>query len=225
MQNRIRKAGLTALLLLSGISLVWSYKNSQGRDDMRAAQYRQSAQQQSELDELRREIREARAVTIALQPRPTVTPSAVPSARPDASNDVVPANAESAAVPPPRKELTFQDVRDGLSARLYAESYDPSWSAAARKRIEERLSAALPGGSRLVSVDCRSSICRAEVSQPDFDAHRKFVQAAFADPSVSWEGPTMVTLGEEPGSRMVTSVAFLAREGRDLTVETDEGNP
>jgi hypothetical protein len=68
-------------------------------------------------------------------------------------------------------------------------------------------------------VDCKTSICQAVVSQPDLQAHQRFLEGLASSPSTPWQGSSMVTLSDERGPGRITSIAFFAREGQGLTVE------
>lgn len=169
--------------------------------------------------ELQNELRRTQALNVAINARPSLDAAegAIGSRRPPAPGDGV------EAIDPPalaKREVTTEDISDGLSSRFYAEDVDRNWSATARQKFQSRLSAAIPNGSRLVSLECKSSMCRAEISHPSMEAHQSFVQSAFMPPA-QWEGSTMVSLKEESGERSVTSVAFLAREGQGLSVDDD----
>jgi len=175
-----------------------------------------------EIAQLRSEMQRERALNqVARAAR--VLPNAQQAAE-GASAPVVAAAAQQDApaavpTPAPAKDLTTEDIRDTLSARFTEEAYDSKWSVVTREKVQSRLSSALPKGARMLSVDCKTSMCRAEIAEPDLEAHQQLIKSAFASPPTPWEGSTMLALAEEPGSGKVTTIAFIAREGQGLTLE------
>jgi len=169
-----------------------------------------------EIKELRNEIKEQRAI---MQLANAAHAASVQAAAAQAAS-TAPATAqavpESVPTPPPAKELSNEDVRDSLSARFVEEAYDSNWSVVTRGKIQALLAAAIPTGARVLSVDCKSSLCRAEVSEPDIESHQQLIRKGFTS-TPAWEGSTMVTLGDDAGSGHVTSVAFFARPGKALS--------
>ncbi|RKG73846.1 hypothetical protein D7W79_24490 [Corallococcus exercitus] len=75
----------------------------------------------------------------------------------------------------------------------------------------------LPRGARIVSLECRSSMCRLQMSHPSQDAFRNFLREGLMDDADAWEGPFMAALTGTPGrSGEVEAAAYLARAGVDL---------
>jgi len=180
-----------------------------------------------EIKELRNELKAQRAITqlanaanaahaASLQAAAAQVAQAAPTA-----TQAVP---EPAPAPAPPKEASTEEVRDSLSARFVQENYDSNWGVAARDKIQALLAAAIPTGARVLSVECKTSLCRAEVSEPDIDAHKQLVRKAFTS-ETPWAGSTMVTLADDAGSGHVTSVAFFGREGKGLSTDESAENP
>jgi hypothetical protein len=105
--------------------------------------------------------------------------------------------------------------------RPYSEGYDRSWGGDARQRLEKHITPALPNGSRVLASDCRASLCRVEIRHGDLASHQRFLQVVSADPTIAWEGPTMISLEEGTGDQVV-SVGYFAREGALLWTDADE---
>ncbi|WP_375759795.1 hypothetical protein [Corallococcus exercitus] len=114
------------------------------------------------------------------------------------------------------QEPTPDEAVARMDARFFGEGVDTAWSPAATRRAE-RLGAVLPQGARIVSLECRSSMCRLQMSHPSQDAFRKFLREGLMDDAEAWDGPFMAALTGTPGrSGEVEAVAYLAREGVDL---------
>lgn len=208
---------VAVLLLGVATALAILHQRSSELDHKHAAESHRLDQAEAQLSQIQDELQRTRALGLAV--RASSAPPAAASARQPEAQLPAPTGEPSVATSPGKPERTFDDVRDALNSRFYGEAYDSSWSASARQKFQTQLSEALPEGSRLVSVECRSSMCRAEISHRDIKAHQSFVQNAFAPPRAHWDGPTMVSLEDEPGTNNVTSVAFWGREGQALTVD------
>jgi len=173
-----------------------------------------------EIAELRTEMQRDRALNQLIRSQ-REAPSMPRAEGAPAATAVAAATQEPSAPrgPEPAKEVTGQQIQDSLGARFIEEGYDSKWSVVTREKVQARLSSALPKGARVLTVDCKTSMCRAEIAQPDLESHHAFMKSAFASPSVPWEGSTMLALAEEPGTGRVTSIAYFAREGQGLSLE------
>ncbi|AFE04510.1 dihydrolipoamide acetyltransferase [Corallococcus coralloides DSM 2259] len=121
---------------------------------------------------------------------------------------------EGMAAPPP--EPTPDEAVARMDARFFGEGVDTAWSHDATRRAE-RLGEALPQGARIVSLECRSSMCRLQMSHPSQDAFQKFLREGLIDDANAWEGPFMAALTGTPGRPgEVEAVAYLARAGVEL---------
>ncbi|NOJ92066.1 hypothetical protein HMI51_03770 [Corallococcus coralloides] len=159
--------------------------------------------------------REAQVAARAMGPRVGTPmapgPSSVAMGLPDAGLSVE--GEDMAAVHP---EPTPDEAVARMDARFFGEGVDAAWSRDATRRAE-RLGAVLPRGARIVSLECRSSMCRLQMSHPSQDAFQKFLREGLIDDADAWEGPFMAALTGAPGRPgEVEAVAYLARGGVDL---------
>ncbi len=101
--------------------------------------------------------------------------------------------------------------------RVYeAERVDEAWRRDAVATASRRLPAALPSGSRLEHVDCRSSLCQIETSHADEQEAQAYVAAALKTPETQlWNGGFVAVVERDTGGA-VRVTAFLAREGREV---------
>ncbi|NTX66453.1 hypothetical protein HUA74_37920 [Myxococcus sp. CA051A] len=114
-------------------------------------------------------------------------------------------------------EPTQDEVVARMEARFFSEEVDPAWSRDATQRAE-RLGALLPRGARVVSLECRSSMCRLQMSHPTQDAFQRFVRDGLIDDATTWAGPFMAVLTGTPGRLgEIEAVAYLARDGVNLS--------
>ncbi|MBN8228004.1 hypothetical protein JYK02_10840 [Corallococcus macrosporus] len=153
--------------------------------------------------------REAQVAARATGPR-VDTPVA-----PDPSSvDMSPPDAEAIAAV--HEEPTPDEAVARMDARFFGEAVDTAWSHGATRRAE-RLGAVLPQGARIVSLECRSSMCRLQMSHPSQDAFHKFLREGLMEAADAWDGPFMAALTGTPGQAgEVEAVAYLARAGVDL---------
>jgi hypothetical protein len=180
-----------------------------------------------EIQELRNELKTQRAITQlanAANAANAAHAASLQAAAAQAAPTGTQAVPEPAPTPTPPKERSTEDVRDSLSARFVREDYDSNWSVVARDKIQTLLTAAIPTGARVLSVDCKTSLCRAEVSEPDMESHKQLIRKGFTS-ATAWAGGSMVTLAHDPGPGHITSVAFFAREGKGLASADLAENP
>ncbi|MEI9937512.1 MAG: hypothetical protein WDO69_09865 [Pseudomonadota bacterium] len=178
-----------------------------------------------EINELRNEIKAQRALTQLVNAAHAASvQAAAAQAAQAASTAPAATQAVPESAPAPAKEVSTEDVRDSLSARFVQENYDSNWSVVARGKIQTLLAAAIPTGARVLSVDCKTSLCRAEVSEPDIESHKQLIRKGITS-ATPWAGSTMVTLADDPASGHITSVAFFAREGKTLAPDDLAENP
>jgi hypothetical protein len=126
------------------------------------------------------------------------------------------AELESApgAAQPASPEPTEVDQRGLVAQAFDAEPEDPNW--APEGEIQGLLAEALPAGSSLRSVVCRSTLCKVETSHMNQSEQQAFVQA-FGMPRPGPPRPfngAMFDQGEpSAGGRELRSVTYLVRRG------------
>lgn len=117
--------------------------------------------------------------------------------------------------PTMRKEPSFEELHADLESRFAAQPRDDAWSRAAVEQVTQKLTAALPPSSRFLSVDCRESICRAEIAHADVERHREYLKGSIVTPG-NWDGPVLAVLEESPGKEGVITVAYIGKRGTNL---------
>jgi hypothetical protein len=160
------------------------------------------------------ELRGRPAVVVSVPSVPQPGPS-LPSFRSD-DPPAPPANAAHAdpSTPPPSEA----EVRQAPQTHFESQGVDPHWSRDTQRKAEEKLNSLLPADSRLLSVECRESICRVESEHQDIDTFRAFVRSDLFSPELRWEGPMMATVTNTDSNGRVSSVAYLGRD-RDAFAE------
>lgn len=141
-----------------------------------------------------------------------------PSSAPPAPEANPPARGPDAPPPEPRVE----EVIEQLDERFFTELLDPGWSQQARRRADQ-FTGLLPTGARVLSLECRTSICRMETAQPSLEAFQDFVRQRLVGGNHDWDGPIMAAVKGDPHKPgEIVTVTYLAREGADLSPEPRE---
>jgi hypothetical protein len=131
-------------------------------------------------------------------PPPAVDPSAEP-----ASLHASESNPEAvAAARRARMQAYFAD-----------QPVDRSWASTAQYALQDDLRKVVGDGVRLQRVECRSSLCRAELTAPTRDAANAFLESWLQERT--WTGPGFASHDDtDPGSPRM--ILFLGRPGTAL---------
>lgn len=127
-----------------------------------------------------------------------------------------PAETPAQDSPPPAASLTSDEIQTLMQSRFELESQDPTWSRGAAARITDQVARNITPNSRVVSVDCRRSLCRIESRHDDLDAYRRFATEALAVHDGSWNGTITSSLLGTGKERELTSVGYLVRPGENF---------
>jgi hypothetical protein len=100
-----------------------------------------------------------------------------------------------------------------LDTRLRAEPVDPGWAPRAQQTARTVVTELFPGESRVLSLDCHSTFCRAEIEHGDADVHRQGVDRIRRG-AISWSGQFLLTDRDETGR--ARSLLYLAKQGHEL---------
>jgi hypothetical protein len=125
------------------------------------------------------------------------------------------ASSRSPSAPPP--EVRAEEVLEQLDERFFSEPLDPGWSHEARRHAEQ-FGGTMPKGARVLSLECRSSLCRMETTQPNLESFQDFVRQGLLGGKHEWKGPIMAAVKSAPNQPgEILTVTYLAREGVDLS--------
>jgi hypothetical protein len=179
---------------------------------------------ESQLAELRQELARTQRTVLSEQ---RARLEQVESPRSATSSDAVGPTAPGDCQPDPAAQQhvpSTEETRDLLDARFSSEAEDRAWSREAEGQAQALLADHLLEPSRLLSLACKASLCRAEIGQPDEAAHRAYLEQTFTAPSKEWTGTLMASLVEQPTGNLST-VVFLARPGTELLSDADLAEP
>jgi len=119
-----------------------------------------------------------------------------------------PATAET------KPELTVADQRIYLQSRFAAQKVDSGWAATARQELSDDLGRFSGKDVRLQGVECRSSLCRAEVTLTNHEAGVAFMESWVR--KRTWVGPGYAANDETNPDGSARMVVFLGRPGTEL---------
>ncbi|WP_437597606.1 hypothetical protein WMF28_33540 [Sorangium sp. So ce590] len=134
-----------------------------------------------------------------LAPEPTAEPESPAAER---AADVEP------AAPEPEDQVAH------VEALYSGEPVDRSWAASAEQRLDEGLRSYFGKGSRMLSVDCRTSLCKVNVSHQGLSEQIAFVEQAFRANDY-WPGARMAWRQQNPDGS-VTSELYFVKDGEPL---------
>jgi hypothetical protein len=120
----------------------------------------------------------------------------------------------------PRAEAAPGEYVRGLDSTFDAEPLDSAWSKKSEAQLWARATAALPPASKILSLQCRSSICRIETAHSSMDAYWDFTHAALAADDDFKNGIQFAAVRER-NDREVTGVLYAARQDRSLPTPLD----
>jgi hypothetical protein len=117
-----------------------------------------------------------------------------------------------------------RQIRDRFAALFAGDGADPNWTPSAESDARDRLTALLPQGSRLDSIECRTQLCRIETTHASVEAYNRFVHAVFLDQGTQvWNSSgfsSRVDDGPYTGGG-ATMVTFVGHPGQDLPAIND----
>ncbi len=114
------------------------------------------------------------------------------------------------------RQTPAEAIRESQEHVLVAyahESTDPAWSREASRLLDTTVRKHLPEGSRLRSLECRSTMCQVEVTHTSLEAQSAFLMEGFT----GWPGSIFVA-GENKHSGELTMTLMAARKGTDLPI-------
>jgi hypothetical protein len=103
-----------------------------------------------------------------------------------------------------------EESRDRVLSAFTDEPVDRNWGPTSSGELDRMVRAALPAGSRLTAVECRSTMCRLKLVHADPEAQPQFLRKAFRD----WSGSIFVA-EERRDAGGLTVALIAARPGRE----------
>jgi hypothetical protein len=149
----------------------------------------------------------------AVDPRLASARPAVPRPRPpptvDVSADPVPPDASDS-----NPDVIAAARRTRMQAHFADQPVDRSWASAAQYALQDDLGKVAADGIRLHRVECRSSLCRAELIATSRDTAIAFLQSWLHQRT--WTGPGFASHDDTNPDGSPRMIVFLGRPGTAL---------
>lgn len=120
---------------------------------------------------------------------------------------------ETAAAEVPRVP-SVAEQRDYLQTRFASEQIDPGWAATARRDLENDLGRLGSKDVRVQGVECRVSLCRAEIVVASREVGNVFLESWLR--TRTWTGPGFASTDEASWHDSPRMIVFLGRPGTEL---------
>src|SRR5262249_53529512 len=118
-----------------------------------------------------------------------------------------------------RLSANAADYRAYLQKQFLQQAPDVSWASQATGDLYTGLGPLLNERLSPTAIECRSSLCRVELTHQDELAYTHFADAFSHAKSHIWKGPGFFSKRDEPPRGAWIMVMFLAREGTELPDE------
>jgi hypothetical protein len=152
-------------------------------------------------------VRQAPGSAAVAVPRPPVVPRVAPTPEPEPKPKVSErANAS------PETEVAVERAR--LQARFAGELSDPAWATVARQDLTADLGRVDSNDVRIESIECRTSLCRAELVVASAAAGGAFLDTWLHQRA--WTGPGFAATDQTRTDGASHLIVFLGRPGTDL---------
>ncbi|HEY6224735.1 MAG TPA: hypothetical protein VIW26_13190, partial [Gemmatimonadales bacterium] len=150
-------------------------------------------------------VRRGQDMPAVAAPRPRAVPPTAPARQPEPS---IPERADAS----PEAEIAVE--RDRLQARFTAERADPAWASAARQDLTADFGRVDSNDVRIGSIECRASLCRADLVLANAAAGGAFLQTWLRQRA--WSGPGFAATDQMRPDGARHLIVFLGRTGTDL---------
>lgn len=164
----------------------------------------------------------ALAVTVASWA--TSRNAGIPLARDGVAQSSGPVGASAPSPKIPRggqSRSASASTRDGVLAVFVAELRDDAWAPDAESKFRASIKAVALGDSTINSVECRSTMCRADVVGNSV-ADAEHLSRALADPSARpWNADVLIVPGGDTleAGPPISLTIFIGREGSSIRTE------
>jgi hypothetical protein len=166
-----------------------------------------------ELEETRRELEGLRAESASLRGAISGLQSAQ-LRRPDPAANTPGAPGRQAPASAPPAPPSSEEYAAYVESKYASERSDPAWDP--RRELGPKITAVLPEGSSVRSLDCKTSMFRLETTHRSAAGYRDFTKSfvGLGGEPRPWNGPVVFQVTSEPTGDDValTAVAYLGRE-------------
>ena len=132
-------------------------------------------------------------------------------------------NREDPALRKKREEEKTNTIVTRLEEQMVSEPYDDSWSVGTDKILREAIDQEKFANSAFAEIDCRSTLCRMDISHADFNSENLFLQEFFGD--TGFTSMDVFYTREEYTDGSVDVTMYMSRDGHRLPSLPTESRP
>ncbi|WP_437528981.1 hypothetical protein WME79_46865 [Sorangium sp. So ce726] len=190
---------------------------------------RRASQAEVALDRMQSSLDDLTDKVESVDRSPRRTPTVITMERRAAPDTVDGADSESpgpsdqpsspSSEPSPQDAPSHEEQKEFLELSFSAQAPDVSWSRGAAAQVDEMVRPLTDRNTRLVSTDCRATLCRVELTHTTEDAFHAFMTTAIYGGGMrSWKGAGGGGLLRRDPDGTVRTVVYLAKEGAELPI-------
>jgi hypothetical protein len=107
------------------------------------------------------------------------------------------------------------EVARSFEVTFYGENADVDWVSSARSTLQGRVSTLIPRGTVINSLECRSSMCRAELLYDGVESYRTFMDTFRQYDNSPWtDGYVFSKVEDETTNGSISAVTYFGRPGQ-----------
>lgn len=148
----------------------------------------------------------------ALAPSPGTAESQPP---PSGSGSTAEENNRPAGAKPTPGQPSIQEISDTRLQVFNNEPIDAVWQREAEVVALRQISSGLPAGATAGRLECRSTMCRVEVSYKDVESYKEYLKTSITNADRPWKGGVMGGLIEKNADGSVRAEHYYVRPGSD----------
>jgi hypothetical protein len=115
----------------------------------------------------------------------------------------------------PAKPITWDGFWSTVRQKFSAQSRDVAWGHDAAVVASRDLMRELPKGSTVGAIECRSTVCRAELTHPSLDAFHQHTTQMTVSQGREWKGQRMSTVTKVRDDGSVEVETYFVRQADD----------
>jgi hypothetical protein len=134
---------------------------------------------------------------------------------PATSANAVEANDHVSRAQPAPNQPTMQEIQETRLEIFKNEPVDAAWRREAEVSAQRQVSTGLPADASAGPLECRSTMCRVEISYKDMDSYKEYVKKSIESADREWKGGVMGLVIERHDNGSVRAEHYYVRPGAD----------
>ena len=119
--------------------------------------------------------------------------------------------------------VSIKEILSAIDYTFSKQRSDVEWASGAEGQVRALFRALTSDDTTLISVQCRTTLCRVEFQHATDAAFHNFLDALKAGVMAGWKGQMVGGRVGTNDARRVRSIFYLAKEGTDLTLGAPTG--